>query len=45
MCVFQLFFDAAENGHFWFCLKINVDMEWQTEDKLSLFALKAENTY
>ena len=37
MC-FSAFLDAAENGHF--CLKINVDMERQTEDKLSLFALE-----
>ena len=40
MC-FSAFLDAAENGHSWFCLKINVDMERQTEDKLSLLALKA----
>ena len=40
MC-FSAFLDAEENGHFWFCLKINVDMERQTEDKLSLLALKA----
>ena len=39
--MFFSFVDAAENGHFWFRLKINVDMEQQTEDKLSLFALKA----
>ena len=38
---FSAFLDAAENGYFWFCLKINVDMERQTEDKLSLLALKA----
>ena len=38
MC-FSAFLDDAENGQFWFCLKINVDMERQTEDKLSLLAL------
>ena len=40
MC-FSALFDAAEIGHFWFCLKKKIDMERQTEVILSLLALRA----
>ena len=34
---------AAENGDFWFCLKKNVDMEWQMAVILSLLTLRTDH--
>ena len=40
VCFLALLQDA-QNGHFWFYFKTNVDMVQQTEAILSLLALKA----